>query len=240
MRAGVAVALFAASACWSSDEQITRLQARPATPTVAAETGAHALGLDPGRDGALFVPKNLNPAAPAPLIVLLHGAGQSSDLFRFAYPIAEELGVVVLALDSRDATWDGIRGSFGADVTFLDRALRHVFERVTVDPKRVALGGFSDGASYALSLGLINGDLFTHLVAFSPGFITAPAPRLGKPVIFISHGTQDRVLNIDRASRLLVPALKGDGYDVTYREFDGPHFVPEPIAREALAWLNGR
>lgn len=34
--------------------------------------------------------------------------------------------------------------------------------------------GFSDGASYALSLGLPNGNLFSHIVAFSPGFMRAP------------------------------------------------------------------
>ncbi len=34
--------------------------------------------------------------------------------------------------------------------------------------------GFSDGASYALSLGVPNGDLFTHIVAFSPGFMRLP------------------------------------------------------------------
>ena len=34
--------------------------------------------------------------------------------------------------------------------------------------------GFSDGASYALSLGAANGDLFTHIAAFSPGFMRPP------------------------------------------------------------------
>jgi phospholipase/carboxylesterase len=43
----------------------------------------------------------------------------------------------------------------------------------------VALGGFSDGASYALSLDLTNGDLFASLIAFSPGFIQLdPAPAI--------------------------------------------------------------
>jgi predicted esterase len=34
----------------------------------------------------------------------------------------------------------------------------------------LAVSGFSDGASYALSIGPANGDLFTHVMAFSPGF----------------------------------------------------------------------
>ncbi len=55
--------------------------------------------------------------------------------------------------------------------------------------------GFSDGASYALSIGLTNGDLFTHVVAFSPGF-ASPVTYTGKPPVFVSHGTHDEVLPI--------------------------------------------
>jgi len=172
-----------------------------------------------------------------PLIVLMHGAGQGKELFRFTFPLAEELGVVILTLDSRDSTWDGVDSPFGPDVMFIDSALQYTFQRVAVDPQRLALGGFSDGASYALSLGLANGDLFTHLVAFSPGFIARPAPPAGMPLIFISHGTRDHVLGIDRTSRRFVPLLKSAGYNVTYREFDGPHTTPLPIARNALEWL---
>jgi phospholipase/carboxylesterase len=119
----------------------------------------------------------------------------------------------------------------------INRALGRIFELVSVDPHRIAIGGFSDGASYALGLGLANGDLFSKIIAFSPGFLP-PAPRVGKPAIFVSHGDEDRVLPIDRTSRRLVPALKKDGYDVSYREFQGPHTVPVGIARETIDWLG--
>jgi predicted esterase len=45
------------------------------------------------------------------------------------------------------------------------------------------------------------------------------------------------VLPIAHCSRKLVPQLERAGYDVRYREFDGPHAVPPAIAREALAWF---
>ena len=128
------------------------------------------------------------------------------------------------------------RGRYGADVRFIDRALENVFARYAVDPKRVAVGGFSDGASYALSLGVTNGDLFTHVLAYSPGFM-APAAQRGAPRLYVSHGTDDRVLPIDRCSRRLVPRLKEAGYGVLYREFEGPHTVPPQIARESLEWF---
>ncbi|CAA9490767.1 MAG: Phospholipase/carboxylesterase [uncultured Rubrobacteraceae bacterium] len=119
---------------------------------------------------------------------------------------------------------------------FVNRALEQTFGRLAVDPERLAVGGFSDGASYALSLGIDNGDLFSHVLAFSPGFM-APAERRGRPPVFVSHGTADQVLPIDRTSRRIVPQLERQGYQVTYREFDGPHTVPKPVAREALEWF---
>jgi phospholipase/carboxylesterase len=124
-------------------------------------------------------------------------------------------------------------------VDFIDQALDLVFLRYAVDPTRVVAEGFSDGASYALALGLLNGDLFTHVMAFSPGFLTQGARR-GRPRLFVSHGIHDNVLPIDLCSGTIVKELRGDQYDVRYTEFDGGHGVPDEIAVGALAWLAGR
>jgi predicted esterase len=222
----------------SAAPEVTRFQARPAAPTVPIEPGEHPLRLSRQRDGLLYVPKSVASRTSVPLFVMLHGGGDRADGMRFMFPPAEELGVVVVVPDARDNTWDGIEGRIGPDVVFIDAALRHTFERVAVDPQRIAIGGASDGASYALSLGLANGDLFTHLIAFAPGSIFTPPPPVGRPLIFVAHGTRDRVLPIDLTSRRMVPWLRNAGYRVTYREFDGVHAVPKPIAREALEWLT--
>jgi predicted esterase len=169
---------------------------------------------------------------------MLHGGG--GDARGGISPflgLAEGAGLVLLAPESRGRTWDVLAGGYGPDVEFVDRALEWAFDRLSVDEGRVAVGGFSDGASYALSLGLTNGDLFTHVIAFSSGF-SAPADRRGEPAVFVSHGTGDEVLPIGRTSRRIVPQLERMGYEVTYREFDGPHAVPEAVAREALGWLT--
>src|SRR5215208_6428757 len=129
--------------------------------------------------------------------------------------------------------------ALGPDIAAIDRALEHAFSRCAVDPARVAVGGYSDGASYALSIGIANGDLFTHVLAFSPGFL-APASQVGSPRIFVSHGTQDRWLPIDSCSRRIVPQLERVGYEVRYREFEGGHVVPPGIAREAAFWFTNR
>jgi phospholipase/carboxylesterase len=155
-------------------------------------------------------------------------------------PVAEKRGFIVLSVDSRDGTWDAIRSAFGPDVAFINRALAHTFDRCAVDPARLVVEGFSDGASYALGLGLPNGDLFRRVMAFSPGMIPASeTPDQGKPPIFISHGTRDPVLPIERTSRILSRGLKTDGYDVTMIEFDGVHQIPPAVLQQAMEWWLG-
>ena len=214
-----------------------RLTARPGARPRKATGGLQSLGIAHTRDALLYVPPDLHPDLPAPLAVMLHGAGGTAEHgMALVQRLADSAGLVVLAPPSRRQTWDMLLGEYGPDVEFIDSALAAVFERCAVDSDRVAVGGFSDGASYALSIGLTNGDLFTHAIAFSPGFM-APASQVGEPRCYVSHGTRDAVLPIDQCSRRLVPTLERAGYDVRYHEFDGPHTVPVEIAQEAVAWL---
>ena len=169
-----------------------------------------------------------------PLVVLFHGSGSDPlRMLRLVERQAEEAGVALLLPKSSGYTWDAVLGAFGPDVAELDRLLETVSGLVPIDSGRIAAGGFSDGASYALSLGRVNGDRFRRILAFSPGFVV-PGPPTGTPGIFVSHGSSDAVLPIERCSRLLVPALRREGYAVRYREFDGGHVVPAELIEEAF------
>jgi predicted esterase len=150
--------------------------------------------------------------------------------------MADEHGFVILAPDSRATSWDAIRGDFGPDVEFVSAAIAATFDRVNVDAARMAIAGFSDGATYALSVGLANGDHFPKVIAFSPGFIVG-APAHGQPKFFITHGVLDSVLPIDNCSRRIVPILRNAGYDVTYREFAGGHRIDQLERGNAFSWM---
>lgn len=211
--------------------------ARPTSPTEEITPGQYALNLGDARDGLLYVPRGYKTGIAAPLVVMLHGAGGAGSSAISRFPLADEFGFIMLAPDSRDErTWDALLSGFGPDAQFIGTALRYTLARCTVDPRRMALAGISDGASYALSLGIGAGDVFSGIIAFSPGVMT-PIDVRGKPRIFISHGTSDAVMPIDITSRRFVTRLTALGYDVTYREFDGGHTVPPPIAHQAFEWF---
>jgi hypothetical protein len=85
---------------------------------------------------------------------------------------------------------------YGPDVEFIDRALESTFERLALETRRLAITSFSDGASYSLSLGLTNGDLLTHLIAFSPGFMAPASRRASHP----SSSPTGRTIGCSRSS----------------------------------------
>ncbi|HUQ81874.1 MAG TPA: twin-arginine translocation signal domain-containing protein [Gemmatimonadaceae bacterium] len=217
-----------------------RITARPGAPTGTITPGEQALSLGgDGRDGLLYVPASYSASKPAPLVLMLHGAtGSARGALRPFRELADDAGLVLLAPESRGTTWDAIRGTYDVDVAFINRALTSVFQRVAIDPARLTIEGFSDGATYAIGVGISNGDLFQRIVAFSPGFILPVEPH-AKPRVFISHGTRDQILPIDQCSRRIVPELQRAKYDVSYQEFDGPHAVPPEMAKAAIAWMAG-
>jgi phospholipase/carboxylesterase len=216
----------------TSDSVNGRLVSKPGIPTKATlGPGVHTVGAD----GLLLVPRTAQ-SVTMPLIVILHGAGgDANQALRYLDSYTDDLGSLLLAVKSHGGTWDAIRGGFGTDVAALDE----VFDRLQVDGERVAIAGFSDGATYALSLGIINGDLFTEIIAFSPGFIISSARKpLGAPRIFVSHGAEDPVLPISQTSRQLIPLLRKAGYEVDYREFNGGHTIPSAMAQASVLKMH--
>jgi phospholipase/carboxylesterase len=122
-------------------------------------------------------------------------------------------------------TWGTGPKNWGYDYLAINHTLEEAFARSAIDRNRLAIGGFSDGASYALSLGLANGDVFSYVIAFSPGFIVRARARgrIGNnneiqiPLVYIAHGVGDNVLPIGSTSRVFVSSLRKNGYKVEFR-----------------------
>ncbi|VVD75505.1 alpha/beta hydrolase [Pandoraea nosoerga] len=200
----------------------------------ALPPGRHALGLSEARDAVLYVPADIPQDRPVPLFVMFHGAGGFPEkVLPFIEPHADRHKFLVLAPHSTFPTWDIVIGGNGPDLERLRLALGKVAGQYRIDTRRVAFAGFSDGASYALSIGVTNGDIASHVIAFSGGFMSIFLQE-GTPRIFIAHGLIDEQLPIATSGRQNAGKLKAAGYDVEYVEFDGLHVIEPGVVARAI------
>jgi alpha-beta hydrolase superfamily lysophospholipase len=176
------------------------------------------------------------PPEPLAILVFFHGAGgtasQSEQLVAASTAAA---GLVLVCPSSVGPTWDLlVARSFGRDLEAVAALIAEVGARTGTSASPLALGGFSDGASYALSVGLGNGDRVDAVLALSPGF-AAPSGLVGAPRVFLSHGVHDRVLPVACSRR--IHAALDPTHEVHAVEFDGGHEVPRWIVEESLRWF---
>ena len=218
------------------------LTAHPSATSVTLAAGETRLA----NDAMAYRPKSL-PAGPAPLLILLHGAsGYPVGFLQAMEPVADRLGLVLLYPHSRGQTWDFILNASmdrdpwrGRDSAQLDESLADLFKRAPIDPHRVVLLGFSDGAGYALSLGVANPQLFSAIVALSPGIFVAPDRSDRHQRVFVAHGRKDHVLSFANTSETIVPQLRGAGVDLRFRPFAGDHQIDPAALTEGLEFALG-
>jgi len=184
----------------------------------------------------MIVPPGVDAADKVPLLVMAHGANGAPKVSARVPRLAQRRGILIVSPASTGPTWDLTLGGYGSDVGELDQALAWVFDRFRVDPRRLAMAGFSDGASWALSLGLNNGDLFSHVIAFSPGYVGPVEPR-GAPKIYISHGRNDRVLPYEQSGHAIYKELRRNGYHATLDTFPGGHELLHRNMVSGLKWF---
>jgi len=204
-------------------------------------------------DGAFLYRPGVN-VGRRPVIVLLHGAGMSGRAFLGGLRgEADRCGCLLLSVQSGGATWDTVglvarAGAgrvtpdrlYGADVGRVERALATALKAADADGRAVVLAGFSDGASYALSLGLANPHIFRGVVAIAPGFHLEPAAIDPRQRLFVAHSPHDRILPFERTRDATVVPLKRAGFDVRFRPFDGGHRVDRKVLAEGLDFVLGR
>jgi phospholipase/carboxylesterase len=238
--AAVLVLAIGGAAC-GGDEPTAATTGEPALTTAGGggcARGIHDLTLPNGQAAQLQVGPEDEDGAFA-LVVALHGAGGTAagalEAFRAGW---DEPGLALVAPQAKASTWSVLQSGVDEDLESVNQALAAAYERCRIDRTRVAVGGFSDGATYALTLAVANGDLFSAAIAFSPGGVLAEEQR-GRPRIFVSHGTHDSVLPIATTGDAVAEHMREAGYAVTYRRFHGDHEVSEETSRIAIRWLVG-
>lgn len=215
-----------------------RLFSRPSATTRTLEPGLHEVVVE-DTEIVGYLPESATDLATVPLLLFLHGSFRSVQGIRTAFaPMLEAAGVMMVAPLSRGDTWDAIHGSFGPDPLRIDHALYWAMSQVPIDPERTVISGVSDGASYSLGLGRANGDLFSKIIAFAPGYVMS-VHSVGAPPIVVSHGTRDTALPFKFTEEIVVPTLRTLGYQVEFLVFDGEHGVYLPHAEQQINLMGG-
>lgn len=209
---------------------------RFAAHPVAAQTSLPA-GLSQIDQGLIYRPQRS--AETWPLLVLLHGAGDDArNMIRVLQADADRGSYIILAPKSQGLTWDLFDdAAYAHDPPRIDAAVRSLFAKAPIDRERVAIAGFSDGASYALALGIANPQLFRGVMALSAGFLHMPAQVDPAQRLFISHGRRDPILSWRRVARDIVPRLEKAGLRPRTRWFAGGHRIDKSSYAEAVDYV---
>lgn len=221
----------------------------PAAPPAAPDRRSGVLTLAGG--AFAYLPKG-NDGTPRPLLIAFHGAGGSPQGVLEAFrDDADRDRFVLMIPTARGANWDliedllgrygiemNVRPRYGRDLDALDSALADLFARVAIDPARIGMMGFSNGATYALNVGATNPALVRTIVAFSPGpaYLNRVDPSQR---IFISHGREDPDLSYS-ATRSVVAWLRSRKAAVHFEPFDGKHIVPREVRQKGIDFFAGR
>lgn len=221
------------------------LRVEPTQPTddSAAARGGYVTISNEASFGHLLLPDPLVPSRAYPLVTVFHGAGRQDELLVRAYedePNRRDL--LVFIPRSTQPTWDLLVGEERPDLDFLEQAYGEIYRRVRIDHARQAVIGYSDGASYALAVGLSNPRLYAAVMGWAAGFVvfdkSAIAPTDPRPRILLEHGTHDQVFPFEAVAMRNCEILRRLGYEVELRVDEGGiHWPSRAFQPAALDWF---
>jgi predicted esterase len=231
-----------------------KLRVTPKAPEPVDELPTGLVWIERGAQrAALFTPDEIDPERRYPLLAVLHGAGRTDEpLIKLYRDEAQRRQALVLIPRSAGMTWDliehAVEGAAGRthvgrpDLDFLEYAYDLVFRRYPIDFARLGLLGYSDGASYALSLALSNPELFRAVMAWAAGFVVieeeAAAPGTPRPAVLVEYGTHDELFPFEQVALPMRTQLEAFGCAVTFRvDEGGRHWPSGEFQDAALDWF---
>ena len=197
-------------------------------------------------------PINMDPTKKYPAIFLLHGMGSNEEdllqlvqdfkeqchIFSLRGPITQKPGYAFFTIQDIGKP---DRAIFDKVLVALQRFMLEAIDEYQVDPNKVYVLGFSQGAILAQTLAFTMGNLISGVVALSgyvPQFVTEEYSI--RPVnnlqIFISHGDYDYVIpsqwGMDSKE-----TFERFGADVTFKQYPDGHGVTQENMRDLIVFL---
>lgn len=174
----------------------------------------------------LFIPHGYDGSKPVPVILFLHGSGESKG--GKIMPVQQGIGnhikgkrekafpAIVIFPQSEKRTW-------AADSADSQRAmliLEEVQSKYKTDPDRVYLSGLSMGGYGTWGLAAKYPDKWAAIVPICGGGTPADAEKFAKLPCWAFHGDEDKAVPVSR-SRDMIEALKKAGGKPKYTEYPG-------------------
>ena len=158
----------------------------------------------------LFLPEDYDKEKSWPMILFLHGAGESgNDLDKVKkhgppkiVQTKKDFPFIVVSPQSRRFAWN---------VDALMGLLDHVVSKHRVDPGRIYLTGLSMGGYGTWSLAAHVPDRFAAVVPICGGGNPDSAEKLKNLPIWVFHGGKDRTVPISRSEKMVEAIKAVDG-----------------------------
>ncbi|MEL1242095.1 alpha/beta hydrolase [Flavobacterium flavipallidum] len=193
-----------------------------------------------------------------PLLLLLHGVGgNEQNMFSFANELPGEFLVVSargpLILGSNSYAWFTVNFSNGRPIINEKQAenarvsilefIQDLKSKEKFDEKNVFLMGFSQGGIMSYSTALTEPEKIKAIAVMSGRLLPEVKPliasneRLSKLKVFIAHGSQDNVLQIQYAYDAF-DYLKTKGIAPEFNEYNEDHTINSSMLANVKNWLK--
>lgn len=200
----------------------------------------------------LRTPSKVEPDKTYPALFVMHGMGSNEQnmlslvdgledvfyIFSIRGPLSQPPGFAYFTIQGYGKPH---REAFDQGINQLKAFIDYASERYPINPDRIYLLGFSQGAIVSMTLGLTLGNRIKGVVALSgyiPGFVKEeykiePVEQLS---LFISHGEYDNVLPYEWGveSKEFFQGLKSN---VAFQAYPEGHTVSIENQRDFTKWI---
>ncbi len=191
---------------------------------------------------ARYVPASYD-GSPLPLVVDLHGYQSGSSLHTTLTgldAVADEAGFVLVTPQgtSDQPFWNAVpHADLPDDVAFVEAVIDDVSARVCIDPARVYVDGFSNGAFLASLVACRSADRVAAVATVAGLLLPEDCePSRAVPILAI-HGTADRYVSISGPPNPALAELTWN--EQSRRAFDGLPFADVRDSASGWADLQG-
>ncbi len=203
----------------------------------------------------LYKPEKTRENQKYPALFLLHGMGsnekdlpslvkgfeQKMFIFSLRGPIFQPPGYAFFSMHELGKP---DRDSFENTMKLLDQFLDFACSKYPVDPGRIFLLGFSQGAIMSMSYGMKNLNRVKGIIALSgyvPDFLMEECGKssLKQINLYISHGYEDPVLPYEWGKQS-AEFLKERGAEVSFHPYHAGHWVSEENFNDLRNWLEDK